>query len=753
MDEQKKGPGDETASQGPNTREMELRQRGINDASDSALQKPLFADAEALTAAGYELIPLHRWNETRAGKNGKIQQLGKAPRDKAWTTKKYTNENLLADARATYINLGVRLRTTDLIVDVDPRNGGNESLERLKMDLALDLDAYAVVATGSGGRHFYMRKPAHISTVGKIEGYNGIDFKTAGGQVVAPGSVHPNGRRYQSEFFLVGPGETPEAPAKLLERLQVRKLPRPDGVEDADRWGEVEPEQLAETLEKIPPDDFGAGEHDKWFLLMCACHHATAGAGRQEFIAWSTTASGYEDHAELIGYRWDSLSKKGTGRPVTINYLYKVLKKYGDEVARVAAEQDFDVVAVDNQALPTLRRMKNGKPESTFPNCLRLVRHLDEQMGLIYDEFGCATHLLADPLPWTVDVGRRLSDDVIRQIRQCLVETCDVNWSKDDVCEAVLTVAREKTIHPVRDFLAALEWDRTPRLDSLLIRYAGAADNAYVRAIGAKTLIAAVRRVRQPGCKFDNVIVLEGGQGCGKSSFVKALCPAIEWFSDSPIGNTESKDAPLSLQGRWIIELGEMSVLSKSGVEALKQFVSSSIDHVRRPYGRMHEELRRQCIFIGTTNQAAYLKDQTGNRRFWPVKVGTIDLDALIADRDQLWAEAAAREASCESLVLPRELWDVAAIEQEERVSDDPWVDTLRAYLDGTPGADGIGPVEPIDRVHSVTLLTSALSIRISEHTAAHMQRVRMIMEKHLGWKHKQNVRVGANQGKGYVRQ
>ena len=188
-------------------------------------------------------------------------------------------------------------------------------------------------------------------------------------------------------------------------------------------------------------------------------------------------------------------------------------------------------------------------------------------------------------------------------------------------------------------------------------------DNAYVRAIGAKTLIAGVKRVRQPGCKFDNVIVLEGSQGSGKSSFVKLLSPHVEWFSDSPIGNTESKDAPLSLQGRWIIELGEMSVLSKSGVEALKAFVSSSIDHVRRPYGRLHEELRRQCIFIGTTNQATYLKGpDKATGASGPLKVGVIDLDALIADRDQLWAEAAAREAAkANRCSCRRTLWEMAA--------------------------------------------------------------------------------------------
>ncbi|MNT23716.1 Virulence-associated protein E [compost metagenome] len=200
-----------------------------------------------------------------------------------------------------------------------------------------------------------------------------------------------------------------------------------------------------------------------------------------------------------------------------------------------------------------------------------------------------------------------------------------------------------------------------------------------------------------------------------------------------------------------------MSVLSKSGVEALKAFVSSSIDHVRRPYGRLHEELRRQCIFIGTTNQATYLKDQTGNRRFWPVKVGVIDLNALVAGRDQLWAEAAAREAEGESLFLPQELWAMAAIEQEERVAEDPWADILRAYVDRKivwTDDGGYKEVQPMDRVHTSMLLSEALQIPPGGQRPEHTQRLKVVMEKYLGWKHKDNVRVGheGKQGRGYLR-
>jgi len=733
-------------------REMEhVQAHESNHAPAQAGLTPSF-DVEGLIRAGLTLIPLHRWNTIDA----RGRQRGKSPLDPAWQAKDYDSREVLERARRAGLNVGVRLPPNWVVLDVDPRNfpEGRDTLAELVRDAGLDLSQAPHVRTGSGGHHYYFRKPADVQLLDSLEDYPGLEFKSHGRQVVAPGSIHPCGRSYEWDDLAPFPEEAPPMPDRLL--AMARRPVRAHG--EAAGFGELTPEKLAETLEQLDPTDFSA--HDDWLALMMACHHATAGEGRQEFIDWSTQDPKFLDDAWIIGRRWDSLHMSGSrgGRPITIKFLHKVVQEAGGHVAQPDPEDDFEMVAVEEgDQLPTLRRMKNGKPESSFPNCLKLVRHIDSQLGLVYDEFGCGVHLVAPELPWRVDVGRRLDDDVVRRIRQYLVEITDMNWSKEDVLEAVLTLARENPVHPVRDYLAGLKWDGVPRLDTLLVKYAGATDNAYVRAIGAKALIAAVRRVRQPGCKFDNVIVLEGSQGCGKSSFVKSLSPNIEWFSDSPIGNTESKDAPLSLQGRWIIELGEMSVLSKSGVEALKAFVSSSIDHVRRPYGRLHEELRRQCIFIGTTNQASYLKDQTGNRRFWPVKVGTIDLDALLADRDQLWAEAAAREVQGESLLLPQELWDVAAVEQEERVADDPWVDIVRAYLDRSTIWDGkeIVDVEPLDRVHSATLLSEALSIRPGDQRPEHTQRLKVVMEKHLGWKHKSNLRAGPDgkQGRGYLRQ
>ena len=159
------------------------------------------------------------------------------------------------------------------------------------------------------------------------------------------------------------------------------------------------------------------------------------------------------------------------------------------------------------------------------------------------------------------------------------------------------------------------------------------------------TLIAAVRRVRTPGCKFDELLVLESPQGLLKSSALRVLSVEESWFSDDLPLNSDGKRAIESLAGRWIVEAAELNGLRRSDIEHLKSFLSRQVDRARMSYDRLVTAAPRQCVFIGTTNSTTYLRDGTGNRRFWPVRVGRFDIEALRRDRDQLWAEAAAREA------------------------------------------------------------------------------------------------------------
>lgn len=238
----------------------------------------------------------------------------------------------------------------------------------------------------------------------------------------------------------------------------------------------------------------------------------------------------------------------------------------------------------------------------------------------------------------------------------------------------VLDMAHHNRVHPVHEYLDALKWDGIPRVDTFFIRHGGAADTEYVRAVTAIMLIGAVRRVRKPGCKLDEMVVLEGPQGTGKSSALRALCPNDDWFSDDFPLDAESKEIIECTAGKWIIEAGELVGMRKAQAEHMKILMSRSTDGpVRMAYARLAIEVKRQFIAVGTTNSRTYLKDETGNRRFWPMMVKGFDLAGIVAERDQLWAEAAFREAKGESIRLAKELYKMAAFQQERRRLEDPW--------------------------------------------------------------------------------
>ena len=232
----------------------------------------------------------------------------------------------------------------------------------------------------------------------------------------------------------------------------------------------------------------------------------------------------------------------------------------------------------------------------------------------------------------------------------------------------------------VRDYLDELQWDGVPRIDRWLIDYCRAADTPLVRAFARKVLIAAVRRVREPGCKFDFILILEGKQGVGKSSLLRILA-GDENFSDNEILGYQKREQQEAVQGIWIYELCELDGLTKAEISSVKLFASKQCDMARAAYDRSRSDRKRRCIFVATTNEDTYLRDATGNRRFWPVKVGKIDLASVERDRDQLWAEAAVAEAEGEALTIPEALWSQAAIEQKARGEPDAWEDAITGHL------------------------------------------------------------------------
>jgi predicted P-loop ATPase len=245
--------------------------------------------------------------------------------------------------------------------------------------------------------------------------------------------------------------------------------------------------------------------------------------------------------------------------------------------------------------------------------------------------------------------------------------------------------------HPVKQYLDSITWDQKPRLDTWLIRCAGVEDSLYTRAVSSIMLIAAVRRIRQPGCKYDEMVVWESHQGSEKSSAAQALCPNPDWFSDDLRLNLHAQELIEATLGKWIIEASDLAGKKKTEIEQLKAMLSRQRDGpARMAYAHFPVERPRHFIIIGTTNSSAYLTDATGGRRFWPMEVQRFNLELIRRHRDQLWAEACIREGLGESIRLREELWPAATEQQEKRREVDPWEPLLRrAVLAVAPGSGG----------------------------------------------------------------
>ncbi len=288
--------------------------------------------------------------------------------------------------------------------------------------------------------------------------------------------------------------------------------------------------------------------------------------------------------------------------------------------------------------------------------------------------------------------GRDLND-IAEILASAFARDLDFAATPAAIKRELLAIAHEQQYHPVEDYLDGLVWDGKPRIDTWLADYCGADDSDLNREFGSKLLIAGVRRIRHPGCKFDTMLVLEGAQGAGKSRLAQMLAVRDEWFCGSLDLKSDDKTKAELLARAWIVECQELDGLNKATSQSLKRFLSTAIDTFRRAYGRDAGEYRRHCIILGTTNEGAYLRDLTGNRRIWPVVVRRIDLARFGADVHQLWAEAAVREAAGDSITLSPHLWAAAAEVQGKRMVEDAYADVLEdtfAELTGRVSMDSI---------------------------------------------------------------
>lgn len=362
---------------------------------------------------------------------------------------------------------------------------------------------------------------------------------------------------------------------------------------------------------------------------------------------------------------------------------------------------------------------KNGHPRATMRNSVLALQRLE--FTFAHDLF---RHRKVVNGAMLDEHEGEISDDACAMLRAFIIEAFGFDPKAENVRDAVTQLCLEHSFHPIRQMLDALTWDGVPRVDGWLVKYMGAEDTPLNRAVGRIMLVAAVRRVREPGVKFDTIPILEGRQGTGKSTALQTLAgPGLH--SDNEILTLDTKAQMEAMENVWIYELSEISGIKKAEVERIKAFASRTVDRARMAYGRFSESRPRQTIFVGTTNEEKYLRDSTGNRRFLPVKTSTIDLEALRRDRDQLWAEAAKLEAEGESIVLPQELWAAAAVEQAERLEDDPWQEKL-ATVQGRAVGDEV-------RAYTAELLGVVLGISLERQLNNHGKRLTALMRE-LGW-------------------
>jgi Virulence-associated protein E-like domain/Bifunctional DNA primase/polymerase, N-terminal len=469
-----------------------------------------------------------------------------------------------------------------------------------------------------------------------------------GAQSVMPGSVHKSGERYEWDVD----GERAHSQCTVL-KLAATKI------------------AVATILVRLWPE---RNRHDA--ALCVGGFLARAGWGIDDighFIVAVQEVAGVDDPSHVEGGRKAAVDAAEHhaegghvyGLPTLIEFFgepaaKKIAKLIGYRGSTGATYTNTDGFVVGDRGRPIAKSQQNIR---------RAMELLEVEVR--YDTFN-------DRMTITGLDGCNVVDDAAMLKLWLLVDDQYHFLPEKTFFFAVIEeAARCNSFHPVIDYLDSLVWDGVERLDKWLITYGGAEDTSYTRAIGSITLIAAVRRVRQPGCKFDEMLILESPQGFDKSKMLATIAYRQEWFSDDlPLG-VDGKRVIEQTRGKWIIEAAELSGMRRADIEHLKALLSRQFDSGRMVWDKLTANRPRQFIIFGTTNKTVYLKDDTGNRRHWPTKVGRFDTDAIARDRDQLWAEAAAREKAGESIRLDPSLWDAAAEQQSERTVTDPWHELL----------------------------------------------------------------------------
>lgn len=711
-------------------------------------QNPLLDAALQYAARGWPVFRLNGYKKPFKGSHGFKDATTDRVVIEAWWAEK------------PWANIG--LATGELVV-FDP-DGAAGAAEFAAMAAELGgIPRTLVHSTGrAGNRHFVYRAPvvadamtgtpqrAHIRSHNgprAIKKGPGLDIKAHGGYVVLPPSVsRETGATYAVELdhpiadltpamadwiarrrqgAMEGKRPTPAAPSApafggLPAHLQGLAPANLAGrALDMDR--EAEREEFTRNLMLLP-----VGNYDHWFETGAAIHDFDPlNSGLALFVKWSNKEGEYgteEDEVECEK-KWLEYGKPKEGkRLITRASVYGEAKQYISEIRLAEAIQPLvsqQLTTFAFRSLPPQEQFEDldedGNPRGTCLNASIAIGNLGVvcRKDVFHEKMLVGGHAIQQ---WAGD----LSDDAVHMLRRLIRKGFGFEAGEKNVRDAAVQLCLENQFNPVTDYLDALVWDRQPRLSTWLSRYLGAADTLLTQAIGRLVLVAAVRRAYEPGTKFDQILVLEGPEGRGKSSAIEILAGTAN-YSDQRILTLDDKGQQEAICGVWLYEIADLAGMRRAEVEAVKAFASRTWDRARPAYGRMRVDRARQCVFVATTNDDAYLKSQTGNRRFWPVLAGHVDLARLRRDRDQLWAEAAEYEAAGKSLVLDGKLWAQAAEQQEDRRESDTWEEKIADYVNGHK-----------NDVSVVEVLEGAIMLHTREIGQTEQTRAARVL-KHLG--------------------
>lgn len=613
-------------------------------------------------------------------------------------------------------NIGLATGAGLVVLDVD----GSEGLAELKALTALHgpLPVTLCARTGNGF-HIYLSGDGVKSSA-----RGNLHVRGQGGYVMAPPSLHPNGRRYEwidpsitvarlpdwLKGWMQGDKRNSEIGRQLTDvgglpshlgvlprrQLALRAI---EAIKTAETtWSPQEQNRIESALDAIPADNY-----EIWYKVGMILQSLQwirgdgSDRGLELWDDWSQTCEAKYPGATELEAKWHSFGRSGHGG-LGLGTLFALAQDHGWNQEKVSSADQVNGVESAPAMLPAGLSEPSSQriyfdlndDEQIRPTCANAFRAIG------YLGITCSLDMFSEQMyigghriqQW----AGKLSDTAVHALRKIIRETWRFDPGTKNTEDAAIQKSLEHTYNPVTDYLAALRWDGVSRLPTWLHDYLGADQTALNAAIGSLILIAAVRRARVPGSKFDQIVVFEGREGTGKSQAVQIL--AGEHYSEQSVLAHTDKEQQEAIRGVWIHEIPELAGMKRTDVERIKAFASRTEDRARPAFGHFRVDLKRRCIFIGTTNEDAYLKSYTGNRRIWPVVTRAIDLSGLRAMRDQLWAEAAAREQAGASLVLDPRLWTQAGEEQEKRMEHDLWIEIIENHVNGERQINDLSVVE-----------------------------------------------------------